>query len=82
MRREAHETASESCEKTRWGAPECPEKLSQVKSRPRFLREASPQCRTWRPCGNLRSRLASEWLLPVSGEYGASSGVGSVMQYS
>ena len=32
MRREAHEAASESCEKTGWGAPECPEKLSQVKS--------------------------------------------------
>ena len=35
MRREAHEAASESCEKTGWGAPECPEKLSQVKSNTR-----------------------------------------------
>ena len=38
MRREAHEAASESCEKTGWGAPECPEKLSQVKSSGRIYR--------------------------------------------
>ena len=37
MRREAHEAASESCEKTGWGAPECPEKLSQVKSRHKIV---------------------------------------------
>ena len=32
MCREAHEAAPESCVKTGWGAPESPEKLSQVKS--------------------------------------------------
>ena len=41
MRREAHEAASESCEKTGWGAPECPEKLSQVKSRGRAAERAT-----------------------------------------
>jgi hypothetical protein len=37
MRRKTHEAASESRVKTGWGAPVCPEKLSQVKSRERFL---------------------------------------------
>ena len=32
MRRKTHEAASESRVKTGWGAPVCPEKLSQVKS--------------------------------------------------
>ena len=31
MRRKTHEAASESRVKTGWGAPVCPEKLSQVK---------------------------------------------------
>ena len=38
----------------------------------------APMVRTWRPCGNVRSRLYREWLLPVGGEYGFSSGVGLV----
>ena len=44
MRRKAHEAVSESCVKTGWGAPECPEELSQVKS---------SQCRP-RPRGRAR----------------------------
>ena len=33
LSREAHEAAPESCVKTRWGAPECPEEIMDVISR-------------------------------------------------